>query len=372
MADEHKLSSADVRSLLSDPSTENRSKTAAKIGTHFTDGTLSDSERRTAEDIFRLMIRDLEVSVRKSLSHSIRLSKDLPRDIAITLANDVADVALPIITYSELLTDEDLINIVATKPEDYQCAVASRAVVSEHVSKALVQTGNETVVAQLVANEGAIVNEATMAQVLDTHGHIAKISNPMANRKVLPLGIAERLVNLVSTKIRDHLVTHHDLSPDMAMDLLLDSRERATLHLLDGDDEAPDVVALVDQLYKNKRLSDSIVLRAICMGDISFFEAALARKANISVANAYQLIHDRGQTGLERLFEKAQMPANMLKVVRMALQTMNEIGGNIDDRQTLRSVMMERVVTQFEDGLDDMDYFIAKLSGRGTVTAHAA
>lgn len=372
MTVEHKLSAADVRALLSDPSTENRSKTAAKIGEFFTEGALSATERRTAEEIFRLMIKDLEVSVRKSLSHSIRLSKDLPHDIAVTMANDVADVALPIISFSDLLTDEDLLAIVANKTEDYQVAVASRAVVSEYVSEALISTGNETVVAHLVANDGAAVNEVTMSRVLDTYGHVQKISNPMANRKTLPLGIAERLVNLVSTKIRDHLVTHHDLSADMAMDLLLDSRERATLHLLDGDDDAPDVVALVDQLYNNKRLSDSIVLRALCMGDISFFEAALARKANISVANAYQLIHDRGQTGLERLFEKAQMPASMLKVVRMALQTVDEIGVNMDDRETLRAVMMERVVTQFEDGFDDMDYFISKLSGRGGVTAYAA
>ncbi len=372
MSDEQKLSSADVRALLSDPSTENRSKTATKIGAYFAKGTLSDKERHSAEDIFRLMVKDLEISVRKSLSNSISLSKDLPHDIALALANDVSDVALPIITFSDLLTDDDLLNIIASKTEDHQIAIASRAAVSENVSEALVQTGNEIVVAQLVSNDGADVSENTMSQLLDTYGHVAKISNPMANRKVLPLGIAERLVNLVSTKIRDHLVTHHDLSLDVAMDLLLDSRERATLHLLDGDDDAPDVVALVDQLYKNKRLSNSIVLRAICMGDISFFEAALARKANISVANAYQLIHDRGQNGLERLFEKAQMPFATLKVVRMALQTMDEIGGNIEDRHTLRSVMMERVVTQFEDGLEDMDYFIAKLSGRGAVSAHAA
>jgi uncharacterized protein (DUF2336 family) len=366
------LTPADVQRLLTDPSSDNRALTAGKIGDTFSKGKLSDAERRMAEDIFRLMMRDLEVKVRKSLSDSIKLSPDLPRDVALAMANDVAEIALPVIEASSVLTDDDLINIISSKPAEYQVAVAARAQVSEAVSEALVATDNEAVVERLVSNDGAQIADTTLTRVLDKFGHIQRIAHPMATRSVLPVSVAERLVNLVSDRIRDHLVTHHNLSDDMAMDLVLASRERATLNLLGGDNDAPDVVELVDQLARNQRLTPSIILRAVCMGDITFFEAALARLAGIPVANAYQLIHDRGQVGLERLMTKAEMPVKMLPIIRGALAIAEELGFNFHEREKMQNLVLERVITQFEDGFDDMDYLIAKLSGRSYLPLGAA
>jgi uncharacterized protein (DUF2336 family) len=361
---ESTLTPADVQRLLTDPSADNRAITAGKIGDTFSKGKLSEAERRMAEDIFRLMMRDLEVKVRKSLSDSIKLSPDLPRDLALVMANDVTDIALPVIEASAVLTDEDLINIISSKPAEYQVAVAARAEVSEAVSDALVATENEAVVERLVSNDGAKIADDTLTKVLNKYGHIERIAHPMATRSVLPVSVAERLVNLVSDRIRDHLVTHHNLSDDMAMDLVLASRERATLNLLSGDSDAPDVVGLVDQLARNKRLTPSIILRALCMGDITFFEAALARLAGIPVANAYQLIHDRGQVGLERLLAKAEIPAKMLPIIRCALSVAAELGFSLSEREKMQNLVLERVITQFEDGFEDIDYLIAKLSGR--------
>lgn len=367
------LSVQDVARLMADPSVDNRAATVAKVGDAFSGGGMGDKERGLAEEIFRLMVRDVETKVRAALSQSIRLSADLPHDVAVSLANDVAEVALPVIEASSVLSDDDLMAIIASKPAEYQVAVAARPVVSERVSDALVETRNEDVVARLVSNDGAMLSEATMDRVLDEFGHVQRISNPMAERTVLPMKVAERLVSLVSERIRDHLVTHHDLSPDLAMDLLLDSRERATLHLLDGSTDTPDVYDLVDQLHANGRLSATIILRALCMGDLTFFEAALAKKAGIPVANAYQLIHDRGGKGLERLFNRVGMTPQALAVARAALEVAEELDlSGSDDRLALREVMIERVLTRFEDGIDqeNLDYFIAKIAGKPAPDKH--
>jgi uncharacterized protein (DUF2336 family) len=366
------LTPADVQRLLTDPSSDNRALTASKLGDTFSTGKLSDSERQMAEDIFRLMMRDLEVKVRKSLSDSIKLSPDLPRDVALAMANDVSDIALPVIEASSVLTDADLISIISNKPVEYQVAVAARAEVSEAVSDALVATDNEAVVERLVANDGAKIADTTLTKVLNKFGHIKRIAHPMATRSVLPVSVAERLVNLVSDHIRDHLVTHHSLSDDMAMDLVMASRERATLNLLSGNSDAPDVMELVEQLARNKRLTPSIILRALCMGDITFFEAAVARLAGIPVANAYQLIHDRGQVGLERLLAKAGMPGKMLPIIRGAITIAEELGFSCHDREKMQNLVLERVITQFEDGFEDIDYLIAKLSGRSYLPHPAA
>jgi len=79
---------------------------------------------------------------------------------------------------------------------------------------------------------------------------------PMVNRAKLPVTVAERLVTLVSSKLQDVLVQKHDLPAGMAADLIMQSRERATVNLFDGASEN-DVQRLVQQLYANSRLTPS-------------------------------------------------------------------------------------------------------------------
>lgn len=359
-----KLTQADVAKLLSDPSMENRSHTARKVSAQYAESGLGPKERALIEEIFRVMVKDVEVRVREALSDSLKDNPDIPREIALSLANDVSEVALPIIEFSEVLQDEDLIEIIASKGEDHQQAVARRETVSEQVSDALVDTGNEKVVATLVRNDGASLSEKTMNTVLDKFGGNKDINEPMALRSELPLTVAERLVTLVSDKIRDHLVTHHSMSADVATDLFLSAREKATVGLLQPDTNLRDVVELIDQLHRNKRLTPTLIFRALCMGDTTFFEAALAKLADIPIANAYKLIHDKGGKGLDALFEKCKLSKKMLEVCEAALEAAEDMQLNSgDDRVRFRQVMIERVLTQFEDGFDpdNLDYFIAKL-----------
>ena len=364
MSDSTKLSSADVAKLLQDPNVENRAAAAAKVATTFGDAQLTEGERKIAEDIFRVMLKDASVRVRHALAESLKENPDVPHDVATSLAKDVDEVALPVVEFSSVLTDQDLIEIVRTKGASVQKAVAGRKDVSEDVADALADTGNEEVVATLVGNETAQIAEKTYDKVLEKYADSDAVKTPMALRGELPIGVAERLVAMVSEKIRDHIMTHHEVSPGMAADLLLESREKATVSLLEGGQKSATVQELVDQLAEHGRLTPTLMLRALCMGDTTFFEVALAKKVGIPVSNAYQLVHDKGELGLKRLFEVAKMPPQFLPMARAALEVADEMletGG--DNREMYRQLMIERVLTAVENDVDteNLDYLIGKL-----------
>jgi uncharacterized protein (DUF2336 family) len=365
------LSQADVARLLKDPSADTRADTARKIAAQLDDRDLTEVQRRLVEDVVRAMVRDAEVRVRKALSDSLKDNPAVPRDVALRLATDEVAVAAPIIEYSEVLTDGDLLDIVRTKAEDFQLAVARRKNVSPSVAEALVETDNETVVAELVGNEGADIGEAIFQKVLDQYGESERINAPMAGRRSLPITVAERLVTLVSDTLRDHLMTHHELSTDLATDLVLQSRERATVGLLSNGASKLDIDELVAQLHANGRLTPSIVLRALCTGDIIFFEESMARLVGISVANVRILIYDEGSLGLRSLCDKSDLPPELFPVARVAIDVVQELeyDGQPGDRERFRDRMIERVLTQFETGFDgdNLEYLVAKLGQR----AHA-
>ena len=66
------------------------------------------------------MAKDVELTVRRALSESLRSARHLPNDVALRLANDVEAVALPILADSPVLTDADLIELVRHGSADRQ------------------------------------------------------------------------------------------------------------------------------------------------------------------------------------------------------------------------------------------------------------
>ncbi|MGB8275650.1 MAG: DUF2336 domain-containing protein [Alphaproteobacteria bacterium] len=361
------LSQSDVNKLLTDSSEATRADTAAKIAAEFQAKTLSPRERAIAEDILRRLTVDISVRVRKALSESLKACSFLPRDMALALSHDVDEVAVPILEGSPVLLEADLIALVRQASEPKQTAVASREEVSEALSNALIDTGREGVVAQLVSNSGAVISDGGLARVLDDFGYCASVTTPLVHRQRLPVTVAERLLALVSDALRQHLVAHHDLSPSLAADVILQTRERAMVGLLEEGAEEQDVEGLVLQLRLNGRLTPSLVVRALCMGDVAFFEASMAALARVPLANARTLIHDRGPLGLEALYAKAGLPEAMFEAVRTAVSVIHETAydGGPNDRDRFRVKVMERILTQFEHlgtiGPETLDYLIAKL-----------
>jgi uncharacterized protein (DUF2336 family) len=321
-----------------------------------------------AEEIFRLMMKDAEVRVRQSLAIHLKESAAVPHDVAVVLAQDVDSVALPILQFSEVLTDEDLVAIVHGQEIGKQVAIARRPRVSATVSEALVETHNQDVVANLIANEGAEISETALQQVVDEFGETAAIQGSLVQRTTLPVTVVERLVTMVSDQLREHLVVHHHLSGDVVNAIMTQSREHATITLVTGA-RREDVEGLVRHLRLNGRLSTSIMLRAVCMGDLAFFEAGMAELAQVPIANASILIHDPGQLGFSALYQKTKLPDALLPAFLCAIDVAHEtdFDGGEQDRERYCRRMIERVLTQYEClgvtfDSKDLEYLLAKMS----------
>jgi uncharacterized protein (DUF2336 family) len=362
------LTEDDVSRLLADTSGTARAETAAKLASDFTKDDLTEKERILAEEIFRIMVKDAEVRVREALALNLKENPSVPHDVAVNLARDVDSVALPMLKFSEVLTDDDLVEIVRSQGATRQIAVAERDTVSAVVSDALVESGNEEVVTSLVSNRGADISEKSLSTVVDKFSSSEKVQGAMVHRPKLPVTIAERLVTLVSEKLRDELTQRHELSPTVTTDLILQARERATISLSSMGDET-DLWKLISQLRKNGRLTPSLVLRALCMGDLSFYEFSVAELAGVSVENVRKLIHDSGELGLKGLYDKTGLPSAHYPAARAAIDVARETeydGGELD-RERYSRRMLERVLTQYGDlgvefDSDDLEYLLTKMN----------
>jgi uncharacterized protein (DUF2336 family) len=363
-----RLTQADVERLLTNPSPRTRAHTTAKIAAQFDARLLSPAERRIAEDIFRTLVKDTGILVREALAAHLKSTPDLPHDVALALAKDVDSVALPMLKFSEVLTEEDLIEIVRGQEPAKQTAIAQRPTVTAGVSEALVETGNEQAVARLVGNEGAVLSEAALDQVIDCYEQSAAVADSLARRVNLPPAISERVVSALSERLQDYLVSKHEVSPDVASTLILQARERATVTLIDYGSSDAELDSLIEQLHRKDRLTPSLLLRALCVGDLNFFERAMARVAALPLQNVRVLIHDKGMLGLEPLYLRTGLPKALYPAFRAAISLVVETDydGGLNDRQRYIERIMQRMLTKFEDpstriAKDDIEYLMARL-----------
>ncbi len=365
------LSKQDIERLAADPSAAGRVETAGKVAQTWKAGALTDSVRAEAEKLLRLLAKDAIATVRQALADHLKDASQLPEGLAMTLAKDIDAVALPLLIESRAFSDEDLIEIVASQGPEKQVAVARRAEVSDAVSMKLVEHGDARVAATLAANEGARMSDATVERLVDRHGKSGAVQEKLAVRKRVPLRVLEKLYNLASERIREQLLARDDMTNEMATELAMHAREIATVGSSLNSQE-DDVARLAAHLHTTGRLDPGLVIRALCMGDLFLFEHGLAKRANVPVTRARQLIYDP-VGGLKYVYERAYMPLDLYPAVRAALEVAQETSydGGPSDRERYRRRMIERVLTKVEDAdPDTADYLLARLSTLTQTLAH--
>jgi uncharacterized protein (DUF2336 family) len=339
-----------AESVLGGATPEAKAETAATVAREFTSGTMTRHERQIAARILGLMARDIEVRVRQAVAQHVKSCPYLPEDLALTLANDIETVALPVIQYASVLGEADLIAIIESGSIDKQIAVAKRKAVSEPVSDALVDTGDVKVIGTLLANQGAEIAESSYGKVLDRFPGDAHIQELMIERPTLPLAITERLIVTVSIELRERVLARHGFSGELADELMRQGREGALTRSVAADRKDAEVEGLIERLKAKGDLTPTLVLRVLCEGDLNLFEASMAAMAEMTVDNTRAFLHDRGLGGLRMVFRNTGMPQPMFRPIQLAIEEVAALRSDRGDPASaeISRRVLDRLSAEFE------------------------
>ena len=359
-----RITEADVRRLAAGESEDERAAAAHKLCRAMERAELSDIDRDAAQKIIRVLAEDAAELVRRALAVTLKSSALIPPDVARRLARDVDSIAIPMITASPVFTDEDLIEIVRACGPGHQIAVASRPSVGRDVAEVVADEACELAVRALAANDNADIAESGLNRIVDRFGDTREVTTALAYRAVLPLSVTERLIEVASEAVREHLVNRHALAPQTAIRLAKFARELATIDLVDQAETAQDIVAFVANLADRKVLNGSLLLRALARGSMTFFEHGLANLAGTPHGRAWLMIHDGGPLGLKALYDRAGLPARLYGAFRAGVDTWRQLvaeGGDLD-RDRFQQRMLERFLTQRPNaGREDVAYLMERL-----------
>ncbi len=347
------------------PSVEARTSAATHVGTLLTSTKLAPGERNAALAILETLTKDVEQEVRHALAVHVKNCAVLPPSIARDISEDVDAVALPFIEYSPVLSDADLVAIIGLGNARKQVAIAKREAVSERVSDALVATRSGDVVTALLANLEAVVSEPAYHDIVEHFGGDQTVQGLMVERPLLPMTVIERLIQSVSLVLRNRLVEKHALPSELADELVGQAGERAFMRDVASMPRGFDPEAMVHRLHGNGRLTPTLLMRALCLGDTRFFEAGIAVRAGVPVGNAIVLIGDRGPIGFKALYEKAQLPPELFRAFRAALDVIAEVkrsGRTSWDVGCVR-LIIDGVIREYDEACpDSLEYLLSQIS----------
>jgi uncharacterized protein (DUF2336 family) len=313
------------RFLADDADPEVRAELAQKVGRLLPDLLNSERDRVCALTLetLRRIAADQLVRVRAILASEIKTLDCVPKDVLLALARDIEEtVSVPVLEYSPLLSDADLLELVASaRAQGALAAVARRRGVSERVAEVIVASLDVQAVAALLANPNAHIREKTMDRIIDHAQNIEAWQGPLVKRSDLSLRALRRIAGFVGVALLHTLTERHGLDEETVQYF-----KRCLRLRLEGDDQSvetkedkarAEVIAARDQ----GKLDERFVEEAVEAGRRDIVVEALALLTQAERPAIEKILLSRSAKAITALIWKAGLPMRIsFKIQTMLLK----------------------------------------------------
>lgn len=268
------------RLLADDRDEEVRVELAHKIGKLLPGLLAAERDHLVALTIATLerLARDEAVRVRAVLAEEIKHLDCVPREVVQLLARDVENVvALPIVEYSPLMSDQDLLEIIANaQVREVLAAVARRRGVSQDVSDAVVRTLDVPAIGALLLNTQAQLRKKTLDRIVVLAGETSELLGGLVLRPELSPKLIRRIAQFLSASLIEVLGERRDLDEKTRAELRQVAHYKLEKEQKDKDAKASDPANEVEAALGAGKLDDAFIEEAALAGQKETIVFALA------------------------------------------------------------------------------------------------
>lgn len=306
---------------------------------------LSPDDRAAAEGAMIMLLDDPSPLVRRALAEALASSDRAPQVVVHALAADQPDIAIPILAHSQVLLEDDLVDLIATGHADVQVAIAGRLGLPRTLAAAIAEVGAAEACLALLENGEADIARFSIDRIVERFGHLAPIRENLLARDDLPMAMRQALLSKLSQTLAGFVAARQWLGFEHAEFATKDACEKATVALA-ADTSYDEVGAFVQHLRHSGQLTAGMILRALLSGNVVLFEEALAELSSIPIDRVTAYVHDKNISGFRALYREAGLPEVAYPAFREALTAMRAglLIGEQGGASRLKRRMVERVL----------------------------
>lgn len=319
---------ADFR-LASDADPSVRGDLAQKIA-RLAPGLSADDQdrlRRMTYDTLQLLARDQIPRVRQILAEALKDVADAPPEVVRRLAHDTElAVASPVLEFSPVLTDEDLLEIIRSGPvRGALSAISRRRTVGAAVADGIAASADIDAIAVLLANPSAQIREETLDRLLDRAIDHESWHGPLVRRPHLSTRAVTLLTRFVADSLLMILEERTDFDPPTKAAVAAAVRRRVDEAGADmaefrgGENQIDAITESVRRLYEAGELKEPVILDAIAANKVDFVVVALAFLANIPPARVRKILSMQSAKGTTALGWKAGLSTSCAVLLQTKL-----------------------------------------------------
>jgi uncharacterized protein (DUF2336 family) len=291
----------ELQTTLAHGTVARRVETLRRVTDLFINGAVdySDEQIGLFDDVFQCLMDHIETSAKALLANRLApISTAPPLTIRALAFDDLIEVAAPVLSGSERLDDDALIETARNKSQAHLLAISLRKVLSGAVTDVLVLRGNDEVVQSTVNNPGAEFSERGFTRLVSRAEGDDDLATCLGMRPTIPRHLYLKLIAKASATVRARLEAAH---PQQAGDVPTAVREATKRARSAPEAISQDTAishALVKSLYDDGRLDEDQVAAFAEAGKFDEANAAIAALANVSVSIAEDMMVETRAEGV--------------------------------------------------------------------------
>lgn len=249
---------------------------------------LNDRERELMREILRRLTRDVEMAIRIALAQRLAEDTTAPHDLILLLVDDTIEVARPLIIKSPLLTESDVLKLIAQSGIGHQEAVAGRPHIGIPVTDALANSDHETVLLALVRNVTAKISNTSYETLVQKSRALTGLQEPLIKRPDLPPQLATNMCEWVSDALKTYIKTNYSMAPKNVESALQDVQVVLQSEPAGPKDPPADsALKLIEKLAASGQLKAGFLMRVLSQGQVDLFDLAFSKLVNVEL-NAFR------------------------------------------------------------------------------------
>lgn len=265
------------------------------------------------------LAKDEVTRVRQIVAEEIKSCPTVPKRLAVSLARDAELlVCAPVLEYSPLLSDDDLIEIVATsRVHGALEAIARRRCIDGSLADAIVATLDIPAIAHLLTNPNAEIREDTLDRIISDAAAIEAWHLPLVMRPALSLRAVRRIAIFVSRALIEELAEKSDLDDETMK--MLKSRAQSRIES-DADSVTPTpgaAILNIHKAFKDGVLNDDLIAKAASLQHIAAVVLALSLKTGIDQSVITRILEAKSGKGITALCWRAGLAMRTALAIEM-------------------------------------------------------
>jgi uncharacterized protein (DUF2336 family) len=290
----------------------------------------TDKLKAMTYQVLETLIQDQTVRVRRVVAETLKDMSAAPAGLIQRLARDPElSVAGPVLQYSPVLTDEDLLDIVRQLPiPGAAAAIARRRRLGPAVADEIGNGMDVDAITALLSNDSAQIREETLDRLVERAPQYPAWHRPLVDRPKLSGDAVKKLAQFVAKDLIQRLQARSDLMPATVAEL-----QQIVLQRLEGDEaqanappapppapEAPSkLLAEAKQLKAEGKLTEETLVDALVGGRPALVLAGLSVLSGLSLPVIEKIMSAHSAKGVVALIWKAKLPMRFAVRVQTVL-----------------------------------------------------